>query len=118
MSDVTVQVQIERTKRREIIRAVLTEYIPASLRDEPAEKMTVTDNEIKDFVLSLSSTELRRISESKLGKSFRKNANDALARLAALTARPRRGSNQAPGVLLKFEPNEVIKSYQPEKPKK
>src|ERR1700733_2394365 len=117
MSDVTVQVQIERTKRREIIRAVLTGYIPPSLRDEPAEKMTVTDNEIKDYILSLNSMELRKISEGKQGPAFKKNANDALARLAALTARPRKGSNQAPGVLLKFEPNEVLKSYQPEKSK-
>lgn len=105
-----IVVQIERQKRREIIKAALTDYIPPALRDEPTEKMTVTDNEIKGYILSLSSMELRRISEGKQGLAFKKNANEALARLAALTTRPKRGSNQAPGVLLKFEPNEVLKS--------
>ena len=47
-------VEIENTKRRAIILAALTEYVPPGLRDEKPEKLVVTDNEIKNYILSVS----------------------------------------------------------------
>ena len=110
-----ITVEIERTRRREIIKAALTGYIPPSLRDESAEKLKVSDHEIKDFLISLAPAELRRMSEGKLGPQFQKNANAALARLADVASKPFRKvakrSTQGPGVLLDFADNEVLKSY-------
>ena len=107
MSNEPIVVQIERTQRRKIILASLTGYIPLDLQDLEAEKMKVSDKEIKNFLCTMSQSEMQQ-AYRKFGEAFRANAKAALGRLAEEANRNRPPANgRTSGVFLDFDENHV-----------
>src|SRR5271154_6794315 len=78
-----IRVEIERTQRRRVILAALTEHWPFDLVELPDEKKQISDLEIRWFVESMTADE-RQKAYRAFASVFLKNANVALARLSAL----------------------------------
>lgn len=76
------KVGIERTKRRKIILAALTGFVPAELRDELPKDLIVSDNEIKNFLVSMTQEENLQ-ARRKHAKTFNERSQAAIDRLNA-----------------------------------
>lgn len=88
------------------ILAFLTGYTPLSLRDEKIEEPTA--NEIKNFVLRLSSQDLQNLSKGPRGQKFLKACNQALAaEAAAMTKNMPPPNGRSASGFVDFNPREV-----------
>jgi hypothetical protein len=114
------KVGIERTKRRRIILASLTGFVPADLRDELPKDLIVSDNEIRAFLISMTQAESDQ-ARRKYGQTFNERSNAALSRLAEreLERNPKAPPNgRIASRFLDFTKKEVLPDSRPVNPDK